>query len=261
MRSTKEEILKIRSTKEVLYNSKRIKGQIKEGIKDLFFPRHCPVCDVVLAGNGELICRECREIPQPVKAPRCVCCGKHLEREEQVRCRDCGGKKRSFEWGVALYEYASVHDSIHAFKNLGRAEYAEYYGSQIIRFLAPVIKRMKGDALVPIPLHSSKLRSRGYNQASLLAKEISKNAGIPVREDILIRTRKTASQKKMDHATRQNNMKKAFHMVKNDVKLKTIILVDDVFTTGNTIEAAAEVLKQGGVEKVFFIALAIGKGL
>ena len=115
--------------------------------------------------------------------------------------------------------------------------------------------------MVPIPLHTSKLRSRGYNQATLLAEEISKGTGIPVREDILIRVRKTASQKKMDHITRQNNMKKAFHMVKNDVKLKTIILVDDVFTTGNTIESAAAELKRGGVEKVFFIALAIGKGL
>ena len=196
-----------------------------------------------------------------VKAPRCVSCGKHLERQEQVRCRDCSGKKRSFEQGIALYEYISVHDSVHAFKNLGRMEYAAFYGEEIRRFLLPSIKRMDGDALVPIPLHKSKFNKRGYNQAALLAEEISKGCGIPVREDILIRTRKTASQKKMDHATRQNNMKKAFHMVKNDVKLKTIILVDDVFTTGNTIEAAAEVLKQGGVEKVFFIALAIGKGL
>ena len=105
------------------------------------------------------------------------------------------------------------------------------------------------------------MRSRGYNQASLLAEEISKGCNIPVREDILVRTQKTASQKTLDHAERQNNMKKAFHMVQNDVKLKTIILVDDVFTTGNTLNAAAKELKRGGVNKVFFITLAIGKGL
>lgn len=232
-----------------------------DGIKNLFFPRHCPVCDTVIAGKSQLICPECREIPRLVKAPRCVCCGKRLEREEQVRCRDCGGKRRSFESGVALYEYASVHDSVFRFKNLGRAEYADFYGEEIRRWLLPAIVRMGGDALVPIPLHKSKLNARGYNQATLLAKEISKGCGIPVREDILFRIRKTASQKKMDHTTRQNNMKKAFHMAQNDVKLKTIILVDDVFTTGNTIEAAAEELKCGGVEKVFFVALAIGKGL
>ncbi len=232
----------------------------ENSIKDWFFPRHCPICDTVLGGT-RLICPECRDIPRLVKAPRCVSCGKHLEQQEQVRCRDCSGKKRSFERGIALYEYASVHDSVHRFKNLGRAEYAEFYGEEIRRFLLPSIAGMQGDALVPVPLHKSKLNSRGYNQATLLAKEISKGCGLPVREDILIRVRKTASQKKMDHLTRQNNMKKAFHMVQNDVKLKTIILVDDVFTTGNTIEAAAEALLRGGVEKVYFIALAIGKGL
>ncbi len=232
-----------------------------EGIKNLFFPRHCPVCDTVIAGKNELICGECREVPRVVRAPRCVCCSKHLERTEQVRCRDCGGKRRSFESGIALYEYASVHDSVFRFKNLGRAEYADFYGEEMRRRLLPAIHRMKGDAFVPIPLHKSKLNARGYNQATILAKEISKGCGIPVREDILFRVRKTASQKKMDHTTRQNNMKKAFHMAQNDVKLKSIILVDDVFTTGNTIEAAAEELKRGGVEKVFFVALAIGKGL
>lgn len=200
-------------------------------------------------------------IPRPVKAPRCICCGKHIGATEQVRCRDCSGLQREFESGVALYEYASVHDSIHRFKNLGRMEYAEFYGQEICRWLTPVIEKMQADALVPIPLHTSKMRSRGYNQASLLAEEISKGCNIPVREDILVRTQKTASQKTMDHAERQNNMKKAFHMVQNDVKLKTIILVDDVFTTGNTLNAAAKELKRGGVNKVFFITLAIGKGL
>lgn len=255
---TKEENAKKNTRIDVKKNT--LIKQTEDGLKNWFFPRHCPVCDTVLGGN-QLICPECKDIPRLVKAPRCVSCGKHLERQEQVRCRDCGGKVRNFEWGIALYEYASVHDSVHRFKNLGRAEYAEFYGEEIRRFLLPAIARMKGDALVPIPLHRSKLNSRGYNQATLLAKEISKGSGIPVREDILIRVKKTASQKKMDHSTRQNNMKKAFHMVQNDVKLKKIILVDDVFTTGNTIEAAAEVLRRGGVEKVYFIALAIGKGL
>lgn len=234
---------------------------IKEGIKDLFFPMHCPICDNVIARKKGLICPECSEIPRMVKAPRCVCCGKHLKTREAVRCYDCSGLKRSFDSGVALYEYASVHDSIFAFKNLGRAEYAQFYGMELRRWLTPVICRMKADAIVPIPLHSSKEKKRGYNQATLLAYEISKGCGVPVREDVLKRVRKTGSQKKMDHATRQNNMKKAFHMVQNDVKLKTVILVDDVFTTGKTLEEAASELKRGGVDKVYFVALAIGKGL
>ncbi len=227
----------------------------------MFFPLRCPICDCVIARKNGLICEECRDIPRIVKAPRCICCGKHLQNKEDLRCRDCSGLQRSFERGVALYEYTSVHDSIHAFKNRGRAEYALFYGEEIRRFLLPVIKEMHADALVPIPLHSAKLRKRGYNQAGLLAREISKGCGVPVREDILKRARKTAAQKQMNHESRQNNMKKAFHMVQNDVKLNTIILVDDVFTTGSTLEEAAAVLKRGGVNKVYFVALAIGKGL
>lgn len=229
--------------------------------KDIFFPMHCPVCDCVISRKRGLICPECRDIPRLVKAPRCVCCGKHLEEREAVCCHDCSGLRRSFERGVALYEYASVHDSIFAFKNLGRAEYAEFYGQELRRWLLPVIRKMRADAIIPIPLHPSKERRRGYNQAALLAREISAGCGVPVREDVLKRVKKTVAQKKMDHATRQNNMKKAFHMVQNDVKLKTVILVDDVFTTGKTLEEAASELKRGGTDKVYFVALAIGKGL
>ena len=232
-----------------------------ETIKDYFFPMHCPICDGVLPQGKELICPECKSIPRMVKAPRCVCCGKHLAMAEQVRCRDCSGLVRYFERGVALYEYSGMHDSIHRFKNMGRQEYARFYGEEIRKWLLPSIMDMQADALVPIPLHTSKLRQRGYNQATLLAQEISKGTGIPVREDILVRTCKTKAQKHMSHEDRQNNMKKAFHMAQNDVKLKTIILVDDVFTTGSTLDAAAKELKRCGVNKVFFITLAIGKGL
>ncbi len=225
------------------------------------FPLHCPVCDEIVRRNKGLICADCSDIPRRVAAPKCICCGKHLDAEDIFRCRDCSGLQRNFDRGIALYEYSSVHDSIYAFKNRGRTDYVEFYGEEMRKYLLEDILRMKADAIIPIPLHKSKLRERGYNQAALLAREISKGAGVPIREDILTRRLKTKAQKKMDHAARQNNMKKAFHMAKNDVKLKTIILVDDVFTTGNTLDAAAEVLKRGGIDRVFFVALAIGKGL
>lgn len=230
-------------------------------IKDLLFPRHCPICDDVLRWGRERICPECRKIPRIVKAPRCVSCGKHLQEEEGVRCRDCSGLQKFYDKGYALYEYSSIHDSVFRFKNAGRAEYADFYGEEMRTFLGAAVRAFNADAIIPIPLHKSKLRKRGYNQAELLAREISKGCGVPVRSDVLNRVRKTDAQKKMSHKDRQNNMKKAFHMVQNDVKLNTVILVDDVFTTGNTINAAAEVLKRSGVNKVYFVALAIGKGL
>jgi len=136
-----------------------------------------------------------------------------------------------------------------------------FYAADMKEKLAPQIRQMHAQAFVPIPLHKSKKRVRGYNQAEVLAKELSKQLGIPVLDNFLIRTRKTVPQKELNPAERQNNLKKAFKITENDVKLKTIILVDDIYTTGSTIDAATEVLIDSGVEKVFYLSLAIGAGL
>ena len=211
--------------------------------------------------RDRLICEECETAFVRVKPPRCIKCGKHVDAgENHMFCLDCARMPRHFERGVALYEYASVHDSVHMFKNKGRPEYADYYALAIEEMLGAKIKEMEADAIVPIPLHPSKLKKRGYNQAALLARRLGELCKIPVREDILVRVQKTTVQKHLSHTERQNNMKKAFHICENDVKLNNIILIDDVYTTGNTIDAAAEVLLRAGARKVFFVTLAIGNG-
>ena len=113
---------------------------------------------------------------------------------------------------------------------------------------------------MPTPLHKKRLKKRGYNQSEILSEQISTLLNLPIRKDILSRDKMMASQKKMSLEQRQNNMKKAFHIVKNDVKLKSIILVDDIYTTGNTINAAALALKETGIEKIYFVTAAIGRG-
>ena len=128
-------------------------------------------------------------------------------------------------------------------------------------FFKDELERLKADALIPIPLHPAKEKKRGYNQALILAEEISKATRIPVLKDYLIRPKRTKNQKSLGRKDRQNNMKKAFQLHGNDVKLETVILVDDIYTTGNTIGAAAAVLKSVGVEHVYFISLATGRGL
>lgn len=225
------------------------------------YPRRCPVCDEPVRVKERLICEECKNAFVRVPPPRCCKCGKHVDAaENHMFCFDCARTPRRYERGFALYEYASVHDSIHMFKNRGRPEYADYYALVMAEVLGDKIKAMGADAIVPIPLHPSKLRKRGYNQAALLARRLGELCKIPVREDVLLRVQKTTVQKHLSHTERQNNMKKAFHIGENDVKLNNIILIDDVYTTGNTIDAAAEVLLRAGVKKVFFITLAIGHG-
>ena len=115
------------------------------------------------------------------------------------------------------------------------------------------------DMLVPVPVSSRRYRKRGYNQAALLAGEISRDTGIPVREDLLQRTADTLPMKNMGFADRQNNLKKAFHCSGNDVKLSSIMLIDDIYTTGATVDACAQALYRRGAARVCFLTLAIGE--
>jgi ComF family protein len=112
--------------------------------------------------------------------------------------------------------------------------------------------------LVPVPLHSARMRVRGYNQSALMAAGISALTGIPIREDVLSRTENTVPMKNMSVSDRQNNLKNAFHACSFDVKLKTIIVIDDIYTTGATIDACATELYRAGAAFVFFMTLAIG---
>lgn len=226
---------------------------------NLLFPSRCPICDSLL-DKGSMICKECAIIPRIVPAPRCMKCGKHIESADEMYCFDCKKFPKNFVSGAALYEYDSVHDSINDMKNGGRPEYATFYGNMMAERLGPLIKSFKPDALVPIPLHETKMRKRGYNQAQLLADVISERLSIPVRNDLLERTVKTKEQKKMTDLQRQNNLVGAFHIRQNDVKLYNVVLVDDVYTTGSTLNEAAKTLREGGVQNVYFVTLAIGRG-
>ena len=122
------------------------------------------------------------------------------------------------------------------------------------------IRRNKIEAIVPIPLHWTKKRQRGYNQAQLLAAEIGKQSGLPVYPNLLKRTRKTKPQKNLNDTGRKNNLKKAFKTQENNVQLSRILLVDDIYTTGSTINEAASELRKAGIEQVYYVSVCIGRG-
>ena len=126
--------------------------------------------------------------------------------------------------------------------------------------LGDKIRRWDVDAVIPVPVHKSRLKKRGYNQAALIAGELSKRLGIPMRDGVVIRRAATGVQKELGAAERQNNLKKAFIVPGNVVKLKSVLVVDDIYTTGATVDAVAGCLKGAGVEKVYFASLCIGRG-
>ena len=227
-----------------------------------FYPRRCPVCQEAVEQQGSRICGICRTKLSYVRQPFCQKCGKPLLLEEQEYCRDCRRKRHRFERGRAPLVYDRImKSSIAAFKYGGRREYAAFYAQEICRWLSHEILLMDADAIIPVPIHPSRLRCRGYNQAELVAAELSRLTGIPMYDKLVQRSRKTVPQKELTIQERQNNLKKAFNISTNVVKLNKTILIDDIYTTGSTLDAVALELKRHGVKSVYFIALCIGEGM
>lgn len=120
------------------------------------------------------------------------------------------------------------------------------------------MKDRRIEAIIPIPLHKKRKRKRGYNQAELLAGELGNILGLPVYTDVLVRVRDTKPQKTLDDAERKNNLKEAFKTTENIVQLNYILVVDDIYTTGSTLDAAASALAKAGVAEVYTCCIGIG---
>ncbi len=250
--------------KRILYNLRRgfCRGyrSIKKWALQLLFPLRCPVCDRIARPWGEKICISCMHELKLLTPPWCMKCGKKLYEEAEF-CTDCRKKRHNYIRGRALYEYGSVAPSVYRLKYKKRQEYADFFGEEMARYLEDFIRECKPDALIPVPLHRKRQNKRGYNQARLLAEALGRYLGVAVRSDIVKRVKNTAPLKRQNPSERQNNLKKAFIMTQNDVKLNTIIIIDDIYTTGSTVDELAEVLIQHGVKNVFYIALACGAGV
>ncbi|MBR5509657.1 MAG: ComF family protein [Lachnospiraceae bacterium] len=227
----------------------------------LLFPKRCPVCHETVEDVGELVCDICRTRLPYVQQPSCRKCGKPLLSEEREYCGDCTRKRHYFKQGKAPFFYDELmRISIARFKYGGRREYAAFYAEEILRRCAKEMLFWKGDVLIPIPLHPSRKKVRGFNQAELLAKEISKRTGIPVDRTLLKRTRKTHVQKDLDDQERLTNLKNAFSVRKGNIPYKNVILIDDIYTTGSTIDEAARVLRENAVQTVYFLSICVGRG-
>ncbi len=230
--------------------------------KDILFPRRCPFCDSLLSFGERGVCESCRPKLPYIRDDFCLRCGKPLLPPAGEYCPVCASNARSFDMGRSLFVYNDmVRHSIASFKYKNKREYAEYYGEELCRHFGRLIRTLRPDAIVAVPVSSKKLKKRGYNQAELIAARMSRLTGIPLRDDCIIRIRDTAPQKDLSRSMRQKNLKKAFKITGNVVKLKTIIVIDDIYTTGATVSEISSAFKDAGVKKVCFLTLASGSAI
>lgn len=233
---------------------------------DLLYPRRCPICGDIASPRGSLACPSCKTKLKLIEEPRCKKCSKGVEFEEHEYCYDCETKVHRYTYGLSLWEYDEImQKSISAYKYKGRREYADFYIEEFIKYYSGEIIKIAPDLIVPIPIHRSKQKIRGYNQAEIISTGISKALGIATLPNLLLRDKKTLPQKQLNDKERLKNLQKAFsfsnkEQEKFNKSINKVLLVDDIYTTGSTIEACTRILLDNGIKEVFFLSICIGKG-
>ena len=227
----------------------------------LCFPPHCAACRVATE-PGIHLCADCAETAERIEAPFCECCSQPFDGAitQQFTCSNCTGRELHFECAVAPYlSRGIVRNFIHAFKYEHQFHLRRPLADWLAHTLGdPRIASRPFDALVPVPLHHIRFREREFNQAAELATLVAHRCGLPVW-NALKRTRYTSTQTKLNRAERMENLRGAFRVRQTArVKDRHIVLVDDVFTTGSTVEECSRVLLRAGASSVRVITVARG---
>ncbi len=226
----------------------------------VLFPKKCIVCHKVLAKTTTCeMCKECRRTVTKITEPRCKRCSRPVPHMEVELCEDCRQRTFQVKKGVALYSYDSnMRKAIQNFKYEGELAGGKYFAGEMVRSYGAWIRKLAPDAIIPVPIHKNRRRFRGFNQAEYMAEIVGKELGIPVPKTYLIRTEDTMPQKNLDVRERVANLRKGFAVRATDQIYDTVLLVDDIYTTGATLEACAIALGEAGVTQIYFLCLCIG---
>jgi ComF family protein len=245
-------------------------ANIKKAFKqliDIIYPPRCPICQVYLfeeiveADQVDFVfCRNCFDDFSEITSPLCAICGKPFASwvEGDHPCEDCIRKWPHYAKVVAPYLYkGSLMKAIHQFKYAGKSHLAKTLGPLLASSARKWLTELEDALVMPVPLHPKRLRERSFNQSLLLARYVARRLGFELDFLSLRRVRYTQPQTGLKKDQRRKNVRKAFDLKEPDVvKDRDIILVDDVTTTGNTLNECARVLKKSGAKNVFCTTLA-----
>lgn len=232
-------------------------SQALEYLLDLVYPPVCMVCMQIIAiDKPRWLCDICEPLLLSIEKNACIKCGRPME-NENMTCGDCAGGIM-LERNYALFVYdVYIRRIIHNLKYLCHPEFARGIG-RIIRQKADLSVFDGVDIITCVPMHAAKRRKRGFNQAALIAKEISAITGLPFIEHLIFRQKNTSPQNKLSRQARQSNLEKAFVVNKKfTFTSKQIVIIDDIYTTGSTMNACAGVLLNAGAASVRGFTLSI----
>lgn len=233
----------------------------------MIYPPRCPICDEIVEDVERRIHKKCEERLVKIEGATCMQCGRPLMTECAEYCFDCARKKRcgsgvTYEQGKSLILYQGpMKKSMYRFKYANKREYSQYYAQLAVDLVGEWMMERQIETIVPVPMFSKKQRQRGYNQAEVFAKALSRRIGIPANMKLVRRVRNTTPMKELDDVERKNNLKNAFQIQQFIVKYKRILLVDDIYTTGSTVGEVSRVLKEAGVEKIYVLSICMGQGI
>lgn len=226
-----------------------------------FFPSFCKVCRALLETPGEkILCRSCLEKIRTHRSSFCLCCGRFFEGAvEPHLCLSCLNERPPFSVHRSGGQYrGELKDAILLFKYRGY----EILGKPLGRFLFESLKGEESlwwgvDAIVPVPLHSKRKRERGFNQAKILAEELSRLKNLPLEELILRKMKNVPAQTSLEREERAKNVRGAYAVLKGGkIRGKTVLLVDDVYTTGSTLKECSRELLKAGAKEIRAITIA-----
>lgn len=234
--------------------------RLLEKAAHILWPEICPFCG---RASREGICGKCQESLEAltIKEPRCMQCGKPILREEEEYCYDCAHIHHFYDRGISLWLHKEpVSTSIYQFKYYNQRSFGYYYVKEAVRKYDSLIREWNPEVIIPVPLHTKKRRKRGYNQAEILAKELGKQLNIPVAEDLVVRIKNTTPQKQKNNKERRRSLSGTFAQRYRIGKARSALVVDDIYTTGSTVDEVSRILKRAGVEKVYYLTISIGQG-
>jgi len=218
---------------------------------DFFFPRRCIACGKI----GDFLCRACCQKLPRLLPPLCQKCGR--AESTGTLCSNCWGWQSYIDGIRSPFRFEGVvREAVHALKYRNQRVLSQYLAGLMADYLCH--NHIPGEVLVPVPLHRRRLRERGYNQSSLLARELANIVRLPILENVLCRVKDSLPQVKAASVdARHQNVKGAF-ICQSDgrIKGKSVLVIDDVCTSGATLEACAAALKIAGATSVWGLTFA-----